>query len=98
MIINDFEIPSVPIQQGKAKYPQGILEELASKAKIYVFKAGDIATKIGNKRTMNIVLFGAMVKAMKLMDIDWENVIKNNVKKGFEEINIEAFRAGSQQV
>jgi indolepyruvate ferredoxin oxidoreductase beta subunit len=97
MIINDYEIPSVPIQQGKAQYPEGILEELASKAKIYVLKAGDIAEEIGNRKTMNIVLFGAMVKAMNIDDIDWENVIKNNVKEGFEEINIKAFQAGGQQ-
>ncbi|MGI6730764.1 MAG: indolepyruvate oxidoreductase subunit beta [Anaerovoracaceae bacterium] len=94
LIINDFEIPSVPIQQGKVQYPEGILEDLSSKAKTFVFKAGDIAAEIGNKRTMNIVLFGAMVKAMNIEDIDWETVIKNNVKKGFEEINIKAFHAG----
>jgi indolepyruvate ferredoxin oxidoreductase beta subunit len=55
MVINDFEIPSVPIQQGTAKYPEGILEDLAAKAKVLVFKAGEIAEKVGNARTMNIV-------------------------------------------
>lgn len=98
MVINDFEIPSVPIQQGKAKYPEGIIEELSAKANVSVFKAGEIAAELGNTKTMNIVLFGAMVKAMKLEDIQWEKVIKSNVKKGFEDINIKAFRAGAAQV
>ena len=31
MVINDFEIPSVPILMGAAKYPEGIIEELSSK-------------------------------------------------------------------
>lgn len=98
MVINDFEIPSVPIQQGTAKYPEGILEDLAAKAKVLVFKAGEIAEKVGNARTMNIVLLGALTKAMDLQGIDWESVIKANVKKGLEDINIKAFHAGADQV
>lgn len=98
MVINDFEIPSVPIQLGAAKYPDGILEELAAKVQISVFKAGDIAAELGNTKTMNIVLLGALVKAMGLEEIDWEQVIRENVKKGFEEINIKAFKAGAAQV
>lgn len=98
MVINDFEIPSVPIQQGTAKYPEGILEDLAAKAKVLVFKAGEIAEKVGNARTMNIVLLGALTKALDLQGIDWESVIRENVKKGLEDINIKAFRAGADQV
>ena len=98
MVINDFEIPSVPIQQGAAKYPEDILEELVHKAKVSVFKAGDIAAELGNSKTMNIVLLGALVKAMNVPGIDWEEIIKSNVKKGFEDINIKAFRAGADQV
>jgi len=98
MVINDFEIPSVPIQQGIVKYPEGILDELVHKAKVSVFKAGEIAAQLGNSKTMNVVLLGALIKAMDIPGIDWEEVIKSNVKKGFEEINIKAFRAGAEQV
>lgn len=98
MVINDFEISSVPIQQGVAKYPEGILEELVHKAKVSVFKAGEIAAELGNSRTMNIVLLGALVKAMNIPGIDWEEVIRANVKPGFEEINIKALHAGMDQV
>lgn len=98
MVINDFEIPSVPIQQGAAKYPEGILDELIHKVRVSVFKAGEIAAQLGNTKTMNVVLLGALVKAMDIPGIDWEEVIKSNVKAGFEEINIKAFRAGMEQV
>ncbi|MDF2654968.1 MAG: indolepyruvate oxidoreductase subunit beta [Bacillota bacterium] len=98
MVINDFEIPSVPIQQGIAKYPEGILEELVHNAKVSVFKAGEIASELGNSKTMNIVLLGALTKAMDIPGIDWEEVIRHSVKQGFEEINIKAFRAGADQV
>lgn len=43
---------------------------------------------------MNIVLLGALVKAMNVSGIDWKEVITKNVKKGFEELNIKAFEAG----
>ena len=98
MVINDFEIPSVPIQQGIAKYPEGILEELVHNAKVSVFKAGEIASELGNSKTMNIVLLGALTKAMDIPGIDWEEVIRHSVKQGFEDINIKAFHAGADQV
>jgi len=98
MVINDFEIPPVPVLMGAAKYPQGILEELSGKADVSIFKAGDIASAVGNEKTMNIVLLGALVGAVDLPEIDWEQVIKENVKAGFEEINIKAFHEGMKQV
>lgn len=98
MVINDFEIPSVPILMGKKEYPPGILDELYSKVNIKVFKAGEIANRLGNPKTMNIVLLGSIIKAMNLTHINWENIIKSSVKKGFEEVNIKALNAGMAQV
>lgn len=98
MVINDFEIPSVPILLGAVEYPKGVLEELSAKADVSVFKAGDLALEVGNSKTMNIVLLGALVKALNISGIDWEQAIRDNVKKGFEEINIKAFELGGKQV
>ena len=98
MVINDHEIPSVPIQMGVAEYPEGVLEELASKADVSIFKASQIAEELGNPKTMNIVLLGALVKALNMPHIDWEKAIRDNVKKDFEDINIQAFYAGAAQV
>lgn len=98
MVVNDFEIPSVPILMGVAKYPQGILEELSSKADVAVFQAAGIAEKVGNARTMNIVLLGALVKALNLPGVDWEKAIRENVKPGFAEINTKAFIEGQNQI
>ncbi|MDR1574709.1 MAG: indolepyruvate oxidoreductase subunit beta [Treponema sp.] len=97
IVINDFEIPSAPILMGKAAYPEAIVESLREKADVLVFKAADIAKELGNSRVMNIVLLGALVKAMNIQGIDWEAGIRKNVKKGFEELNIKAFQAGWQQ-
>ena len=98
MVINDLEIPSVPIQQGKVPYPEKILEELSKKADTTIFKASAIAEELGNPKTMNVVLLGALVRAMNMPNIDWEAVIRANVKPAFVEMNLEAFRAGQAQV
>jgi indolepyruvate ferredoxin oxidoreductase beta subunit len=47
---------------------------------------------------MNVVLLGALIKSMNLTDIDWEAVIKSQVKEKFIEINIKAFNAGMDAV
>ena len=94
MIINDFEIPSVPILMGAKEYPEGILDDLRDKADLTVFEAGKIAEELGNNKAMNIVLFGAMIKALGMDDINWEKIIEKNVKKNFIDLNIKAFKAG----
>ncbi|MDO4551925.1 MAG: indolepyruvate oxidoreductase subunit beta [Bacillota bacterium] len=98
MVINDFEIPSVPILMGAAEYPEGILEELASRADTAVFPAGEIADELGNEKAMNVVLLGALVAVLGLPGIDWEQLIRANVKPAFLELNLKAFRRGQEQV
>lgn len=94
MVINDFEIPSVPILMGKDEYPENVLEELQKKAEILAVKAGELASGIGNPKAMNVVLLGALVKAMGIADVNWEKAIEDNVKKGFAELNVKAFKLG----
>lgn len=97
MIINDYEIPSVPVLMGTAEYPKNILEELADKVHLEVLNAAKIATELGNPKVMNIVLLGATIKALMsgdatgLGDISWETIMKDNVKPAFYELNLKAF-------
>ncbi|MCX7781889.1 MAG: indolepyruvate oxidoreductase subunit beta [Negativicutes bacterium] len=98
VVVNDYQIPSAPILSGKQEYPAGVLELLAAKADTVTVPAGRIADSLGNAKTMNMVLFGALVAAMDLHDIDWESEIRNNVKPAMAEVNIAAFRAGMKAV
>lgn len=95
VLINDFEIPSAPILSGAAVYPKHVIEDIRSKADTVVFKAEDLANELGNIKTMNIIILGALVKAMALEDrADWPALIKEQVKPKFHDVNIEAFRKG----
>lgn len=98
VVINDYIIPSAPILMGKVDYPEGIIELIEGKAKTKVINAGEIAEKLGNTRVMNVVLLGALIKSMNLTDIDWEAVIKSQVKEQFVELNIKAFNEGMNAV
>jgi indolepyruvate ferredoxin oxidoreductase beta subunit len=97
-IINDFEIPSVPILNGQKNYPKGLLKDISRKIDIKSIKAGDTAEEIGNIRTMNIVLLGALVKILKMEKIDWEKAMKDNIKAKMIDINLKAFKAGNDLV
>ena len=98
VVINDYLIPSAPILMGKIDYPQGIIELIEGKAKTKVVNAGEIAEKLGNTKVMNVVLLGSIIKLMNLTDIDWEAVIKSQVKEQFAELNIKAFKEGMNAV
>lgn len=98
VLINDFKIASAPILMGKINYPDGIIELIEGKAKTKIIKAEEIAEKLGNTKVMNVVLLGALIKSMNLNDIDWEAVIKTQVKEKFIELNIKAFNEGMDAV
>ncbi|MBO6016730.1 MAG: indolepyruvate oxidoreductase subunit beta [Oscillospiraceae bacterium] len=94
VIINDYSIPSATVAAGLETYPEGCLEAMEANFKCYTLDAAKIAMELGSAKCMNIVLFGAMTKALELDDIDWEEIIKETVPPKFLELNLAAFRAG----
>lgn len=95
MVVNDHEIQPIPVNLGQAEYPQGVVEELEKFCPVLTVKAAQIATELGNPKAMNIVLLGALVKAIGgLEEVDWMDQIAKNVKPKFVELNQAAFKAG----
>lgn len=94
VIVNDFQIPSGPILIGQCEYPDQILERLRAKVGVTVIRAGEIAARLGNVRTMNMVLLGALVQGMNLTRIDFAGEIERNVKPATVAVNLAAFQAG----
>ena len=98
-VVNDYAIPSAPTLSGKVPYPETILEDIAEVVKnLTVVKAADIAVELGNIKAQNIVLLGALLKAMRIDDINWEEVLTDNVKEKFIPLNKKALSEGMQQV
>ena len=93
-VINDYSIPSATVAAGLETYPDGCLEAMEANFKCYTLDAAKIAMDLGSAKCMNIVLFGAMQKALELDDIDLEEIIKETVPPKFLELNLAAYRAG----
>ncbi len=93
-VVNETQIWPMPVVIGSVKYPQGILDEVEKKVALKKVPASELAEQIGNPKTMNVILLGAIVQSMNLEHIDWEKIIRENIKPQFHDINIEAFKRG----
>lgn len=97
-VINDYEMASSTIAAGLCRYPEGCLEAMQSHFKCFTLDAAKIAAGLGSPKCMNVVLFGAMTKALGLDGIDWEDVIRATVPEKSLELNLNAYRAGREAV
>ncbi len=98
MVVNTSRIPSMPILSGACQYPEGILEALKEQVPVMALDATQIASDLGNPKSANVVLLGALIQAMNLHDIDWKSIVAKTVKKNFVDINLKAFEAGMAAV
>ena len=98
LIVNDHKIPSMPILIGDAEYPKDVLKELGEKVKTYAFNAAEVANELGNSKSQNIVLLGAVIKAIGLDNLDWDTALAEEVKPQFLELNIKALKKGMELV
>jgi len=94
VVVNNYEMDSMPILSGKVDYPSGIIEELKGKVQTTVVDAAKQAKELGNAKVMNVILLGTLIKAMELENINWKKIIKDNVKPKFVELNLKAIEVG----
>lgn len=95
LLVNDYEIYSMPVIIGDAVYPDNVIEKLKKEVKnIKIFNAMKIAEEIGNEKVQNIVALGIIAKALDMEDVDFEAAIKDIVPEKLVDINIEAFKKG----
>lgn len=95
-LINDYELAPMPVASGVATYPERVLEAMANAFETRAVKAAEIAVSLGNAKCMNVVLFGAMVKALLLPDANWEELLKAELPPKLHELNLKAFQAGRE--
>lgn len=98
LIVNDYKINSMPIITGKVNYLEDEINEELKRVGARLVDASNDAIKLGNPKTMNIILLRSLVKYMNLENIDWNKIISDNVKKEFIDINIKAFEVGMNLV
>ena len=97
LVVNDYEIHPVPVLIGAEKYPDGVIEALRSEVEnIVVLNAAKIAENLGTIKAQNVVLLGALLKALDLKEINWEEVVTSLVPEKAIELNKKALKAGME--
>lgn len=95
VIMDTKEINPLAVSIGEAEYPSNapeVLQEVTGNVK--VVPGAEIAEKLGNPRSQNIVLLGTLARELALDDIDWEELVKTSVPPATVELNLAGFRAG----
>ena len=98
IVVNNYRIYSIPDLTGKAIYKEKEIEDELNRLNATIINAAEKAKELGNVKVMNIILLGALVKSMNLEDIDWESIIRENIKEKFVDINLQAFKKGMEMV
>jgi indolepyruvate ferredoxin oxidoreductase beta subunit len=95
LIVNDYEIFSLPVLIGAEKYPVNVSEKLRQSVKhLKLFNAFQIAEKLGNPKVQSIVVMGAIIKVLKLEKVNWVQIMKQFVPAKLLDLNIRALQAG----
>lgn len=94
LVVNNYKIPSATVISGREKYPSNVIEKIESGIKnVTIIDAAKIATELGNIKAQNIVMLGAIIKALNLQNVDWNKIVKENVKPEFLELNLKALNS-----
>lgn len=98
LVVNNHKINSMVTLNGKVLYPKNIIETLSKKVQTYKVDATELAIELGNVKVMNVIMLGALVKAVGLDHLNFDKAIRENVKEKFVELNLKAFELGRNQV
>ena len=98
IVANNYKMESVATTTGKAEYNVAEVDEKLKELHAKVINAADKAVELGNEKVMNIILLGTVIKGMHLEEIDWEQIIKDNVLEKFIDIYISALHEGMELV
>ena len=101
ILVNDCRLDPIMVSSGEMKYPEKdfILEQLkkASHA-VHVIPGLQAALDLGNARTLNIVMMGALSGMLEPRDDLWEEIVKKRVPPKMVNLNLDAFRKGRKLI
>jgi indolepyruvate ferredoxin oxidoreductase beta subunit len=101
VLVNDQRIEPITVKSGDLKYPDDadIRSSLAGVTeKIHWVNGMAIAEKVGNPRTANVAVLGALSALMDISPEIWLEAVKAHVPEKFFDINAQAFSAGRETV
>lgn len=94
VILNDREIAPMPVITGAAEYPDGLIADIAAKAKVIAIDALSLSLEAGSAKAVNVVLIGVLARSSDISKEVWIQTIKDTVPAKFLELNLKAFELG----
>ena len=101
VLVNDYMITPVTVSAGTAVYPSDVTiqsELQRFTESVHWIKGVEIAETLGNVRTANVVILGALSTVMDLPVDIFSSVIEARVPKKYIALNHEAFEAGREML
>ncbi len=97
VVVNTQKILPPSVATGLEIYPEGTLDRLRENGlEIHAIDAFSVAEEVGEPRTANMVLVGALSSFLSLDMKIFTAIIQDRVKKGLEEVNLKAFGRGRE--
>ena len=95
VIVNTQQILPPAVATGKMAYPENVLNNLTDKGiNVVEVDAFGLAREVGEIKTANVVMVGAMSAFLSMNPDTYLEVIGSRVKERFREVNLKAFEAG----
>ncbi len=99
VVVNTQKILPPAVALGRMQYPDDILEELRSRhIRVVALDAFAVAQGVGEARTANVVMVGAMSNFLAADPDVFLTAIDRTLKPAFREMNKKAFAAGRASV
>jgi indolepyruvate ferredoxin oxidoreductase beta subunit len=97
LLVDEKEIPSLPVITGVQKYPENINDYLSRLAiSFHPLQASARAEELGDARVTNMIMLGALVKTLGLTGtVDWPEIVAASVKPQFADLNRKGFAIGT---
>lgn len=87
------------VSAGFAQYPDDMDARFAAfPAKKVPVQAGDLAGEVGNRRSANVVMVGALSRFMDFSDDVWQKALKASIPAKLLDLNLKAFELGRKAV
>lgn len=94
VILNDREIAPMPVITGAAEYPDGLVADIAAKAKVIAIDALSLSLEAGSAKAVNVVLISVLARSSDISKEVWIQTIKDTVPAKFLDLNLKAFELG----
>ena len=101
VLSNNHAIPPITVSTGASSYPEDeLLQAKISKItqNVHWIDGLGIAEELGNVRTANVVLLGALSSLLDMQSEPWLEVLAARLPPKFIDINREAFAAGRKSI